>query len=427
MEVVKVRMQNTFANPSAATAMATSAASTTSFDLLPALFPSSCHSTATTTTTTTALLERYHQFATSYHHHHAAPYIPETTLCSGSSATANLLVAAPERAATLQAARFSAPRVAPPLSLQSSNELSQTIAMIRHIAQYEGTSGFYKGLRPSLAMIVPNATVYYTIYDCLADYFRAQLANHGSSNTGGNTPTSSAVNSWIIPLVGGSTARLIASTVTAPLEYLRTVQAANLVVGGYNHSGQGDVLARSGASAGAAHSSGGGIWKPLAHLWRHQGARSLFRGLEPLLWRDLPFSAIYWLSVEKLREVQQERQQQQQTTSSSWMNPPQVVWDFGQGAIAATLAALGTAPADVVKTRFQAHMAQTAALTAASKTTTRTTNVTPLTILQDILSQPAGWKQLWKGNLARTLKLAPSCAIMLATYEWGKRTLMASS
>ncbi|KAL7571916.1 hypothetical protein ACA910_006553 [Epithemia clementina (nom. ined.)] len=300
----------------------------------------------------------------------------------------------------------------------SHGEFRQTIAMIRQIAQQEGAGGFYKGLSPSLAMIVPNAMVYYTIYDCWAAHFRQQQQQHQNSQ--------SSISSWIIPLVGGSGARLIASTVTAPLDYLRTVQAAQVV-----------TTAATGAAATTRTmtTSGGGMvhhfhthngssdawWEPLRQLWKTQGIRSWYRGLEPLLWRDVPFAAIYWLCVEKLRDYSN---QHQSTDDGSGPDVPLVVQDLVYGTVSATLAALVTTPADVVKTRYQAALF-----------TTTHKDVTPKSILRDLLQPPqhqpggghgrgGGLGVLWKGNLARTLKVAPYCAIMLATYECGKRTFL---
>ena len=37
-------------------------------------------------------------------------------------------------------------------------------------------------------------------------------------------------------------------------------------------------------------------------ILQNEGPRALFRGLESTLWRDVPFSAFYWLGVEVVRE-----------------------------------------------------------------------------------------------------------------------------
>lgn len=41
---------------------------------------------------------------------------------------------------------------------------------------------------------------------------------------------------------------------------------------------------------------------PVEDILQNEGPRALFRGLESTLWRDVPFSAFYWLGVEVVRE-----------------------------------------------------------------------------------------------------------------------------
>ena len=81
-----------------------------------------------------------------------------------------------------------------------------------------------------------------------------------------------------IPLVAGSTARLLASLATAPLELIRTRQASN-------------TKAQK------------GMVEEFRLLLRTNGISSLYVGLAPTLWRDVPFSAIYWLFLERFRNA----------------------------------------------------------------------------------------------------------------------------
>lgn len=36
---------------------------------------------------------------------------------------------------------------------------------------------------------------------------------------------------------------------------------------------------------------------------RKEGAKVLWRGLPPTLWRDVPFSAIYWMGYEQTKQA----------------------------------------------------------------------------------------------------------------------------
>ena len=89
-----------------------------------------------------------------------------------------------------------------------------------------------------------------------------------------------------IPLLAGSSARLLASLATAPLELIRTRQAS--VVS--NTSGGKPVVVP-------------GMMEEFRSLVRSNGISSLYVGVSPTLWRDVPFSAIYWLFLERFKNV----------------------------------------------------------------------------------------------------------------------------
>lgn len=44
------------------------------------------------------------------------------------------------------------------------------------------------------------------------------------------------------------------------------------------------------------------LMAPLQDILQNEGPGALFRGLESTLWRDVPFSAFYWLGVEAVRD-----------------------------------------------------------------------------------------------------------------------------
>jgi solute carrier family 25 protein 39/40 len=86
-----------------------------------------------------------------------------------------------------------------------------TVKLLRTIFRKEGVSGLYAGLGATLTMGVPNTVVYFVCYDELSS--RLKSTNHSSS--------------W--ELAGaGATARIIASSMTAPLELIKTIQASRI-------------------------------------------------------------------------------------------------------------------------------------------------------------------------------------------------------
>jgi solute carrier family 25 protein 39/40 len=266
-----------------------------------------------------------------------------------------------------------------------------TFAMIRRIFATEGVAGIYAGLRPTLVMAVPNTVLYYSTYDEIA--WRLRKSSYNASPD------------WI-PLLAGGSARLMASTVTAPFETLRTRQASTV---GNNQPAP-------------------GMWQELRHIVQTEGTGSLYRGLGSTLWRDVPFSAIYWFCLERMRRTAQLHHNEP-------LSPMEHVGvTFVSGAISGLVAAACTTPFDVVKTRQQAikrasEIAPNAGIDHSSCSHDGATvyqtprrSASTFTHLRHI-SRTEGIKGLWRGNQTRMLKVAPGCAIMISTYEFGKRTL----
>ena len=108
---------------------------------------------------------------------------------------------------------------------------------------------------------------------------------------------------------------------------------------------------------------------------------------------------------------------------------------FVNGLVSGVIAAACTTPFDVIKTRQQQFVNENvshefvgtgrvvckhdgAVAIDAAMSSTRST----IAELRHI-AQTEGVTSLWSGNVARMLKVAPACAIMLSSYELGKRWL----
>jgi solute carrier family 25 protein 39/40 len=279
-----------------------------------------------------------------------------------------------------------------------------TLRALHGIFRAEGFAGLYAGLRPTLVMAVPNTVLYFSAYEELAHRLRSNSSDHSAM----------LVDKKLVPLVAGGAARLCASTVTAPFELIRTRQA--LAVG----SG---TVARL------------GIWKELSGVIQHEGFLSLYQGLRPTLWRDVPFSAIYWTVLEAMRDAWRQR--------AAYAPSPveQAMQAFGNGAVAGTMAAAATTPFDVVKTRQQqfVHIPDSAvsasvqnnahllckhdgAVIYDAAAVSQSSSSGTFASLKRI-AETEGIRGLWRGNVARMMKVAPSCAIMISSYEFGKRIL----
>jgi solute carrier family 25 protein 39/40 len=140
------------------------------------------------------------------------------------------------------------------------------------------------------------------------------------------------------------------------------------------------------------------VRQALAITIESQGVLGLWRGYSATLLRDVPFSAIYWPCYEFLRPKNYN-----------------FFETFLAGAAAGTAACTLTLPMDVIKTRFQIELGE--------KMITSTPNgstMTNLSVAKEILARE-GVKGLFTGLVPRILKVAPACAIMIASYEYCKR------
>lgn len=287
------------------------------------------------------------------------------------------------------------------------------------ITRREGIASLYNGLSPTLAMAVPATVLYFTTYDTIRERFRRRL---------------SPDREWLAPVFAGSSARTIATTVISPLELVRTIMMAE-------------------RSTGTSVVNGGmvGVVRRVGAEIAFTGPKLLFRGLIPSLWKDVPFSAVYWLGYEQLRGRLLARHQ---WPGKSLGHPPDlpVVFQtsFVAGACSGTFAALLTTPFDVIKTRQQVFLFdRTAAVPSTLSTVrpptplrsgsssccascrpyaTRTANLVVKSFLigRSYIAQAsqvvgeAGWTGLFAGLGPRLMKVAPACAIMIGSYEFGK-------
>lgn len=135
------------------------------------------------------------------------------------------------------------------------------------------------------------------------------------------------------------------------------------------------------------------------------GWRSLWLGWGPTALRDVPFSALYWFNYELVK---------------SWLNglrpkdQTSVGISFVAGGISGMVAATLTLPFDVVKTQRQMSLGAVEAVRV------KPPRVDSTWLLLRRIRAESGTRGLFAGFLPRIIKAAPSCAIMISTYEFGK-------
>jgi len=263
------------------------------------------------------------------------------------------------------------------------DQSSGTFRMLKTIFRNEGVAGLYAGLKPTLAMSIPNTVIYLSSYDEIS------MRLHAMHSSNSDVDASRAY----IPLVAGSTARIISSFATAPLELIRTRQAS--IIAGSIPQGRAP-----------------GILEEFRLLVRTGGLMSCYNGLGPLLLRDAPFAAIYFLCLEQFRGSLSDntslgRWSGRHYTDQGVQIPASidVIHTFAAGASAALVATALTGPFDVVKTVRQVSNGG---------------NANTLSCIRQIF-RDEGVKGLWRGNVSRMIKVVPGHAAMITCYEFGKR------
>lgn len=272
---------------------------------------------------------------------------------------------------------------------------NSTLDGLRKIARHEGIRSLWRGLSPTLVMSIPGNVIYFTGYDTLR-------SNPGS-------PIKTYIPDAYAPLIAGSMARIAAASVISPIEMFRTrMQAATS-----GHTGK-RVFTET--------------LRGLRKMVHIQGYTSLWRGLTLTLWRDVPFSGFYWWGYETLRDALTNLREptnvpnQPRSRSRSSENHTTTFFNsFLAGATSGAVAAFVTTPFDVGKTRQQV-------LQHSSKSKIGQKGTTGLR--PEELSMPRFLYRIWadegiaglfRGWTPRCLRVAPACAIMISSYEIGKK------
>ncbi|XP_053981334.1 probable mitochondrial glutathione transporter SLC25A40 isoform X3 [Hylaeus anthracinus] len=250
---------------------------------------------------------------------------------------------------------------------RGNGHFNGTVDALMKISKNEGILSLWSGLSPTLVLAVPATIVYFVSYEQLRLYFKDKY-NKPLNNERLNI--AAMEQPFWIPMMAGAIARIWAATLVSPLELIRTKMQSQKL-------------------------SYAEITQALKTVIKYNGIFGLWMGLSSTLLRDVPFSAIYWLNYETIKQ--------------KFRGPQETfTFNFAAGAIAGSMAAFFTIPFDVVKTHRQIEMDKPGHSSGT------------WTIIRKIYNQN-GIKGLFTGLIPRVVKVAPACAIMIATFEHGKR------
>ncbi|KAH9892069.1 mitochondrial carrier domain-containing protein [Xylariomycetidae sp. FL2044] len=285
---------------------------------------------------------------------------------------------------------------------------NSTFDGMKKIARHEGFTTLWRGLSPTLVMSVPGNIIYFTGYDWLR-YNK-------------KSPIVYTTKEEYLPPVAGAAARILAAVFVSPIELFRTRLQATPGSTATNH------LANTFAD--------------VKHMVAENGYRSLWRGLTLTLWRDAPFSGMYWWGYEAIRgkltdmrearrgrplEREANSRSRARSRSQSQENHTSVLTDsFIAGALSGGFASIITMPFDVGKTRTQVFRDTAKKSGPAAGQALSPEEGSMMRLLWHIWSTE-GVAGLWRGWIPRTLKVAPACAIMISSYEVGKRVFRSTN
>ncbi|CBQ67603.1 related to mitochondrial carrier family protein [Sporisorium reilianum SRZ2] len=290
------------------------------------------------------------------------------------------------------------------------------------VGKAEGIRGLWRGLAPTLMMTVPGQVTYMSCYDFFrshllasedttqiqAAFSESSAANGRELGLAGKTPSLSAVTaqSLYASLLAGALARGISATLVTPLELVRT------------------RLQASSRAQASLSSILRGLWVEMrtTSLRTGGGPLILWRGLTPTLWRDVPFSAIYFAGYEAAKRSLTGGGLGEGNAAGSG---EEFGVAFVAGALSGSFAAVLTHPFDVVKTRLQTQGSRgevEGRLSGSLRAGGTRGAASVWAAMRDIVEHEGG-RGLWKGLSPRTAKVAPACGVMIASFEVVGRAL----
>ena len=145
------------------------------------------------------------------------------------------------------------------------------LASLRHIAEHEGPRGFFRGLGAGVSQIVPYMGLFFASYEGLKPIVAGSVIPlpFGTSDA-----------------AAGVIASVLSKTAVYPLDTTRKrlqVQGPNRMR--YVHR---NIPVYS------------GVLSTLAHIWRHEGRRGMYRGLTVSLLKAAPASAVTMWTYEQV-------------------------------------------------------------------------------------------------------------------------------
>ncbi|KAI9337695.1 mitochondrial carrier domain-containing protein, partial [Zopfochytrium polystomum] len=220
------------------------------------------------------------------------------------------------------------------------------------IFRQEGLRGIQKGLAPAYVyQILLNGTRL-GLYEPIRDVY--QRTGDAWGGRGAGTAGTGRVVAMVL---AGATSGVLGASLASPLYLIKTrmqsysaapAASAAAAAGG---GGSGAAAAASSAAVGHQHSYvTRGTVGALAHVYRHEGVRGLWRGVDAAMMRTGVGSAVQLSSYDMCKQA---------LLKSGWFDRAnEVVVHFGASAVTSLLVCIAMNPFDVASTRmYNQHVA----------------------------------------------------------------------
>ncbi|XVF25159.1 hypothetical protein REPUB_Repub13aG0189500 [Reevesia pubescens] len=293
---------------------------------------------------------------------HSMPfYVLELITAGASSTFTNTIVAPIERIKIL---------------LQTRAEGFHSIGVygsLKKLVKHEGLRGLYKANGVSILRMLPHSAFHYMTYE----QYRGLL--HYNFPSVGIGP--------LLDILAGSAAGATAFLCTYPLDLARTKYAYQVV----DRSQSGTDCLRCIHSGHPAHQ---GIKDVFRTIYKRSGMRGFYRGVGPTLGGILPYNVTKFYAHEELKRWVPEEHQ-----SSIALN-------LSCGALAALFGQTVMYPLDVVRRQMQVDILH--------QSGARYNNT--IEGLRAIIRNQ-GWRQLYAGLCINYIKVVPSVALVLTSFD----------
>jgi Mitochondrial carrier protein len=255
------------------------------------------------------------------------------------------------------------------------------LAAARSVVASDGIRGLYRGFGMSVVVQAPAVAVYLSTYERVKPAMADAVAGLNERHPA-------------VHLVAALSAEALSGILWVPMEVVK--QRAQV---------------RSGTAATATSAA------VVRDLLAHEGPRALYRGYALTLAVFGPYSVLYFVSYERLKELWG----RQLKVGVSDLPLPTIALS---AACSGAIAGAATCPLDIIKTRLQTQDDVAARMRARPASVGPGSSVVYRGTWHAIqhIAQQEGWRGFLRGVTARVVWLMPATAITMSTFEYLKRT-----